>query len=178
MITEPIHLALFEEDQINEAAEAISILRSQGVPDRNISVISGVPLSEHILGRPMSWSRVGLIGLVGAVAGFLAALAITYLPVLIYPLNVGRMPVFPIPTTLVVVFELTMLGLLISTLLGVFVETITPSYGPHGYDLRIAHGKIGILFTCPPEVDCESYDQLVALGAELTHNLQERKLWP
>jgi hypothetical protein len=37
----------------------------------------------------------------------------------------------------VVIFELTMLGLLLSTFLGVFIEMISPTYGPAG--LRPAH---------------------------------------
>ena len=48
----------------------------------------------------------------------------------------------------------------------------------NGYDPRITDGKIGILFTCPPEVDCTSYDELVALGAELVPSVKEQKLWP
>lgn len=178
MAIEPIHLALFNEDQINQAADAIALLRDKGVDDRNMTVISGVPFSEHILGRPMNWTRVGWIGLAGALAGFAVAMALNYGPQLFYPLEVGRVPLFPVVTSIVTTFELTMLGLLISTFIGVFVESIAPSYGPDGYDPRITDGKIGILFTCPPEVDCTSYDELVALGAELVPSVKEQKLWP
>ena len=55
-----------------------------------------------------------------------------------------------LPTSFVIFFELTMLGLLISTFIGVFVETISPSYGPQGYDPRITDGHIGILFSSTP----------------------------
>ncbi|HZW02528.1 MAG TPA: quinol:electron acceptor oxidoreductase subunit ActD [Anaerolineaceae bacterium] len=178
MAYEPIHLALFDEDEINQASDAIALLREKGIPDRNMTVISGVPFSEHILGRPMNWTRVGLIGLAGALAGFVAAMVLNYGPQLFYPLEVGRVPLFPVFTAIVTTFEITMLGLLISTFIGVFVETITPSYGPEGYDPRITDGKIGILFTCPPEVDCASYDELVSLGAEMAPSVKEQKLWP
>jgi hypothetical protein len=44
-----------------------------------------------------------------------------------YPLTVGGMPLIPIPTTIVVIFELTMLGMLLATFFGVFIEMISPS---------------------------------------------------
>jgi hypothetical protein len=178
MAVEPIHLALFNEDQIDSVTDALALLRRNGVPDRNISVISGVPFSERILGRPMNWTRVGLIGVAGAAVGFIAALALNLLPQVFYPIDVGRVPLFPVFTTFVTVFELTMLGLLISTFIGVFVETITPSYGPAGYDPRITDGKIGILYSCPPHVDCAAVDDLTALGAEFVPTVKEQKLWP
>jgi hypothetical protein len=65
-----------------------------------------------------------------------------------------------------VIFELTMLGLLISTFLGVFVETISPSYGPKGYHPKISDGNIGVLYTCPEELDGTIHAALFALGAE------------
>jgi hypothetical protein len=62
-----VHLALFNENQIDEAAEAISRLRDLGIGDEDISVISGIPLSDRMLGRPMTWTRVPIIAGVGAI---------------------------------------------------------------------------------------------------------------
>ena len=89
--------------------------------------------------------------------------------VLQYPIRVGGMPLVPIPTSIVVTFELTMLGLLISTFLGVFIETISPSFGPKGYHPKITDGNIGILFDCPEKLDDRVNEVLKALGAELIH---------
>ena len=138
MADDTVHMAFFKEDQIDQAAEAIATLRSLGIADSDISVISGVPFSEKILGRPMSWTRVGLIGLAGAVVGFLTAQLLNIGTVIQYPIRVGGMPYFPIPTSIVVTFELTMLGLLIATFIGVFIETISPSFGPQGYHPKVS----------------------------------------
>jgi hypothetical protein len=161
-----VHMALFKEGQIDHAAEAVAQLHAQGISHDDISVISGVPYSEKILGRPMSWSRVPRIALAGAGVGFVAAALLTFGTPALYPLVVGNQPVFPIPTSIVVIFELTMLGLLISTFLGVFVETISPSYGPKGYHPKISDGNIGVLYTCPEELDGNIHAALFALGAE------------
>lgn len=178
MSDQVVHLALFKEDQIDHAAEAIQTLRSLGISDRDISVISGIPFSDKILGRPMHWTNITKIGLAGAIAGFLAAVFFTFGTPLLYPLRVAAMPFTPIPTSIVVIFELTMLGLLISTFIGVFVETITPSYGPSGYHPAVSDGKIGILFASSAALDESIHTHLDELGAELVHNVEEEKLWP
>ncbi|HWQ03765.1 MAG TPA: quinol:electron acceptor oxidoreductase subunit ActD [Longilinea sp.] len=176
MPKEPVHLAIFKEDRIDDAAEAVERLRGLGIADKDMSILSGIPYSEHILGRPMNWTRIGLIGMGGALVGFVIALALSLGTQSLYPIRVGNQPFWAIPTSIVVVFELTMLGLLISTFIGVFVETITPSYGPKGYDPRVSDGNIAILFTCPPDLDEQIHAALAPLGAELEHRSEVKNL--
>ncbi len=172
-----IHMALFEEDALEEVGEALDVLRGMGIPEGDISVISGVPFSEKMLGRPMSWTRVPIIAGVGAVIGFLTAAFFNFGTPLLYPIRVGGMAFQTMPTSIVLQFELTMLGLLISTFLGVFVEMISPSYGPSGYDARISDGHIGVLFTASADLDPNLHESLSALGAEIIHGAEEKKLW-
>ncbi len=172
-----IHLALFKEDQVDETAEALEALRGMGIVDRDISVISGTPFSEKMLGRPMTWTRVPIIAIAGAVVGFLVAAFLNFGTPLLYPIRVGGMALQTIPTSFVIFFELTMLGLLISTFIGVFVESISPSYGPAGYDPRISDGQIGVLFWAPPELDPKLHETLTGLGAEIIHGTETKKLW-
>jgi hypothetical protein len=171
MSDRPVHIALFKEDQIDHAAEAIDRLRKIGINDRDMSVISGVPFSDRILGRPMSWTRVPQIAAAGAVVGFLLSMALNLTP-LLYPLHVGGMPLIPIPTSIVVTFELTMLGLLISTFLGVAIEALSPSFGPKGYHPNITNGEIGILFYCPPDLENNVHSALLELGAQHENRLE------
>lgn len=179
MYTKVVHMALFKEEQLDHAAEAIGRLRALGIPDKDMSVISGIPFSEKILDRPMSWSNVGRLGLAGAVVGFITALLLNFGTPFLYPLRVANMPIiFPIPTSIVVTFELTMLGLLLSTFLGVFVETISPSYGPAGYHPKVSDGHIAVLFSGPMDLDQQFHTVFKELGAVLEHDVEEEKLWP
>jgi hypothetical protein len=162
-----VHMALFKEDQVDHVAEAISRLRSLGVVDKEMSILSGVPYSEKILDRPMGWTRIPIIALAGAGVGAVAAILLVYGSVYLYPLRVGGMSYYTIQSGIPVIFELTMLGLLISTFLGVFIETITPSYGPKGYDPRVSDGYIGILFSCPDKLVDPTHSTLIELGAEI-----------
>ena len=172
-----IHMAVFEEDALDEVTQALDLLRGMGVREHDMTIISGVPFSDKMLGRPMHWTRVPVIAIVGAVVGFLTALFLNFGTPLLYPVRVGGMPLQTIPTAIVLQFELTMLGLLISTFLGVFVETISPSYGPRGYDVRVTDGKIGVLFEAQPDLDPQLHQSLTALGAELVHGTEDKKLW-
>lgn len=169
MSDDTIHLALFKEDKIDHVTEALGRLHGLGIGDQDISVISGVPYSDKILGRPMTWTRVPQIGMVGAVFGFVIALVLNWGTPALYPLHVGGQPLFPIPTAIVLIFELTMLGLLLATFLGVFLEMISPSYGPQGYHPKVSDGHIAILFTCPPDLDRKMHAALTELGAEMVH---------
>lgn len=178
MATSVVHMALFKEEQLDEAAEAIQVLRNLGISDKDISVISGTPFSEKMLGRPMAWTSIPLIGGAGAVVGFLVSVFLNFGTPLLYPIQVGGMGLQTIPTSIVLTFELTMLGLLISTFIGVLVETISPSYGPRGYDARVTDGQIAVLFSSGSELDASLHDALSHLGAEIVHGAEDKKLWP
>ena len=62
-------LALFED--VEPAAQAIEKLEALGLTHEQVNVISGVPVMEHILGRPSQWTNVPRLALGGAAAGFL-----------------------------------------------------------------------------------------------------------
>lgn len=172
-----VHMALFEEEALDEVGIALDALRQMGVKEKEITVISGAPHSERMLGRPMSWTRVPWIALAGAVVGFLTAAFLNFGTPLLYPVRVGGMALTAVPPAIVLQFEITMLGMLLATFMGVFVETITPSYGPRGYDPSITDGKIGILFESGYELDEQLHESLTKLGAEIVHGAEEKKLW-
>jgi hypothetical protein len=169
MATDTVHLALFKEDRVDQVAEAVSKLRRLGVKERKMSIISGVPYSDRILGRPMSWTRVPLIGGAGALAGIGLGILLNFGTPLLMPIHVGGQALLPFPPGFIVVFEMGMLGLMVSTFLGVVLEMLTPSYGPRGYHPKISDGYIGILFDAPDEIDDRMHATLTELGAEVIH---------
>jgi Protein of unknown function (DUF3341) len=72
----------------------------------------------------------------------------------------------PVPPSIVAVFEMTMLGMLIATFLGVFLDSYFPSYTPKEYVPEISDGKIAVLFACPVESESQFAQALSAIGAE------------
>jgi hypothetical protein len=176
MADDQMHIALFKDDELDQVADALERIQKIGVPEWEISVISGVPIHEKALGRPISWTRIPVIGMAGAVLGFLAASFLNFGTPLLYPLRVGGQPFFPIPTSIVVTFELTMLGLLISTFLGVFIESLSPTFGPRGYHPEVTNGSIGVVFTADENLDKLVHEAVKAAGGTLVHQSEVKTL--
>lgn len=167
-------LALFED--INPAAEAIERLRNLGISDDQMNVISGIPVTEAMLGRPRQWSNVPRLALGGSIAGFMVGIFLAVGTPLLYPIHVGGQALIPIPPSIVVVFEMTMLGMLVSTFIGVFLDSFFPSYRPKQYLPEISDGKIGILFLCPSKKQDRLVQVLKKLGAESVAPVEARQL--
>jgi hypothetical protein len=157
-------LALF--DDIDPAANAIEKLHEMGVTDDRINVISGVPIMHRMLGRPHPSTNVSRLALGGAVAGFLFGLFLNFGTPSLYAVNVGGQYLFPVPPGLIIVFEMTMLFALLSTFLGVFLDSYFPNYRPLEYVPEISDGKIGIFFKAPQDDQQKFTDALNQLGAE------------
>lgn len=167
-------LALFED--IDPAADAVEKLRNLGISDDQINIISGIPVTEPMLGRPHQWTNVPRLALGGALAGFMIGLFLAVVTPLMYPIQVGGQPLIPVPPSIVVIFEMTMLGMLISTFLGVFLDSQFPSYKPKEYVPEISDGRIAVFFSCPQEKEKSIIAALKAIGAKSVEPAEAQQL--
>lgn len=167
-------LALFED--MDPAANAIETLHEMGISDDDITVISGVPVAAKILGRPHPWTNVSRLALGGAVAGFCFGLFLNYGTPLLYPVPVGGQYITPIPPGMILIFEMTMLFALLSTFLGVFLDSYFPNYRPMEYVPEISDGKIGVFFKYPSGEEEKFVDALSTLGAESVRPVEAQPL--
>jgi hypothetical protein len=167
-------LALFED--IDPAVAAIDRLRDMGIGDEQINVISGIPLTERMLGRPRQWSNVPRLAAGGSVAGFLIGSLLAFVTPMLYPIPVGGQGVIPGPPTIVVLFEMTMLGMLVSTFIGVFLDSTFPSYRPKEYVREISDGKIAVLFSCPVDNETAFVNAMTDLKAQSIAPAEAQKL--
>ncbi len=159
-------LAVFSD--LEPAADAIDQLRALGLSDENLNIISGIPVTEAMLGRPNAWSNVPRIAFGGAVLGMFAGIFLAFVTPYWYPypIQVSSQAYVPGPPSVVVLFELTMLGMLLSTFLGVFLDSFFPNYRPMEYVKEVSDGKIAVFFTCPTESKEKFTKAMTALGAE------------
>lgn len=164
MTEEKSILAVFSD--LAPAADAIEQLRLLGVHDDCMNVISGIPVTEAMLGRPSQWTNVPRLAMGGAGAGMLLGIFLAFITPNMYTISVGGQPFAPVPPAVVVIFEMTMLGMLLSTFLGVFLDSYFPSYRPMKYVPEISDGKIAILIECTPPDEKKVTDVLKKLGAE------------
>jgi hypothetical protein len=167
-------LALFED--IDPAAEAIDRLHDMGVTDDRLNVISGIPVTHKMLGRPHPWTNVSRLALGGAIAGFFIGLFLNFGTPYLYFVPVGGQYITPIPPGLIIVFEMTMLFALLATFLGVFLDSFFPNYGPMHYVPEISDGKIGIFFKIPQDDEQQFIDTLNQMGAESVMPTEARPL--
>ena len=167
-------LALFPD--LDPAAHAVEKLRELGIADDHVNVISGIPVTQAMLGRPHQWSNVPRLAMAGALGGLMLGIFLAFGTPNAYPLNVGGQPIVPGPPSVVVMFEMTMLGMLISTFLGVFLDSRFPSYEPKEYVPEISDGKIAILIECEPENEGEIQAAMTRIGAESVKHAEARKL--
>jgi hypothetical protein len=157
-------LALFED--VGPASNAIEKLHDLGVGDNEMNVISGVPFPGRVLGRPSAITNVSRIAMAGAILGMIFGVSLIYGTPYLYPLFVGGQPVFPVPIGWIVIFEMTMLGLMGFAFLGLFVDSGFPSYTPKDYVPEISDGKIAVLFKCESKDQKKISDTLIKIGAE------------
>ncbi|MEK6753941.1 MAG: quinol:electron acceptor oxidoreductase subunit ActD [Chloroflexota bacterium] len=159
-------LAVFPD--LEPAANAIEHLRSIGIHDECMNIISGIPVTEAMLGRPHQWTNIPRIAMGGAILGFGAGFFLAYITPYIYPypIQVSTQSFIPGPPTVVVLFELTMLGMLLSTFLGVFLDSFFPNYRPMKYVPEVSDGKIAILVECSHMEEKKVTDALTKMGAE------------
>lgn len=157
-------LALFQE--VDPAAEAVDKLRSLGLDNEHVNVISGTPITEAMLGRPHQWTNVPRLAMGGAMVGMLVGIFFAFGTPALYPVWVGGQPLFPVPPSIVVLFEMTMLGIMLSTFLGVFLDSRFPSYSPKVYVPEISDGYIALLIDCPVEQEDEVKKAMTEVGAD------------
>lgn len=167
-------LAMFED--VEPASEGVEKLQQLGVSNNDMNVISGIPIKHTILGRPAAITYVSRIGLFGAIMGMSLGLFFIYGVKALYPLMVGGQPIFPVPQGIIITFELTMLGLMGLSFIGMFVDSGFPTYTPKAYTPEISDGKIAILFSCPTGEKEKFIDTLKEAGAESVEPAEARHL--
>jgi mono/diheme cytochrome c family protein len=165
-------LGLFHE--ATPTADTIERLRELGVPDEKITVMSGIPYRSEILGRPRQPRPVMRIALLGAFLGLCLGLFLTVGIFLLYPLTQGGQPLVPIPPTLIVLFEGTMLGTMWAAFFGLLGENRFPAK-PRLYDPRITEGHIGVLVELDEGLVDEAEKILVDHGA---HHMRREQVIP
>ncbi len=167
-------LAVFED--FEPASAGIDKLNQLGVAQNDMNVISGIPIKNTILGRPSAITYVARIGMFGAILGMFLGLFFVYGVKALYPLYVGGQPIFPVPQGIIITFEMTMLGLMGFSFIGLFVDSGFPSYTPKQYTPEISDGKIAVLFSCPADQQQKFVDELKNAGAEKVEPVEARHL--
>ena len=113
-------------------------------------MVSSLPHSQKALGRPEIHSWLPAISVGSAFVGLLLGVILTVGTPFLYQIRVGGQDIVPMPTTLVLVFEFTMLFLILGTFIGSVVLNTLPTRGPQPFGPTPSDDSIGIFLSCEP----------------------------
>jgi hypothetical protein len=167
-------IALFSD--VDQVAEALDRLRESGITEDQMDVISGIPFSHEVLGRPLPKTVVPRLAAGGAVVGWFVAMFLIFGIPYLYSLLVGGQPIFPLPPFYIVTFEMTMLGLMGTAFIALFLASNFPSYTPKIYAPEVSDGKIAIAYTVDEDKTKDVAEMLNKLGAESVIPAERRNL--
>jgi len=153
------------------AQQAVNRLRANGVADRAIVVMSAQPMEDFEFGHMDSQTRIWWIACLGGLLGMATAFGLAWITEVSWPINVGGLPTFAWWPNLIIIFELTMLGAILATVLTLFV-TAGLGRRPSFYDPAVSDGKILVGIANPPEASVAALE--TALGA--IHGAQVKTL--
>ena len=157
-------LGLYTEE--DSAADALDNLREAGFEEHECEILTGVPYPEGTFGEAEPEHHLYRWPLIGAACGFTIALLITAGTELAYPLVTGGKPILSIPAMAIIMYEGSMLGAIVFTVLGVLFESRLPKRNMGLYDTRITDGYVGILVSCPEEKANQAEKLMRDSGAE------------
>ncbi len=131
----------------DEIADALDALRAAGFAGRDLEVLSDTPFPAGAFGEDPDPHRLYVFPLIGGLIGLALGLLLTIGTQMTYPLVTGGKPILSIPPMINVIFETTMLGAVILTVLGMLFEARLPDWRAVPRDRRISEGYLGVLVT-------------------------------
>jgi hypothetical protein len=148
------------------AQHAVNRLRAAGIADREITVLSPQPMEDYEFGQRDKATWMWWIACGGGLAGMVTAFGLAWLTETSWPIDVGGLPTFAWWPNLIIIFELTMLGVISAT---VATLAVTAGFGRRSplYDPEVSDGKILVGVENPPDSALRELE--AALGIPEAH---------
>jgi len=153
----------------DSAQRAVNSLRAAGYNDRDITVISAAPMEEYEFSHIGRETYLWYIASGGGLFGLLFGTWLTQFTETDWPIVVGNMPIVAWYPNLIVIFELTMLFAILSTVIALIITAGLGRRMPKLYDPEVSNGKILVGVAAPEEAKAAEIERalLAAPGAEL-----------
>ena len=150
----------------DSAQRAVNSLKAAGLGEDAITVVTGEPLEHYQFFETDKSTWMWYIASFGGLVGLAFATWLTRMTELAWPLNTGNMPIVAWWPNLIVIFELTMLGAILATVITLFITAKLPRRTPAFYDPEVTNGKILVGVENPSEASVPALERaLIAGGA-------------
>jgi hypothetical protein len=137
----------------DSAQHAVEGLRREGVPEDSIVVVTSQPYEEYEFSHRYKQTWLFWIAAGGGALGLGVGLTLAYLTQTLWPLVTGGMPIFAWWPNIIIMFELTMMGAIVATVVSLFVTTELPTTQSRVYDPDVSQGKIMVAVEEPADQD-------------------------
>jgi hypothetical protein len=141
--------ALYPDGQ--SAQQAVNRLRAVGLADREITIISAQPMEDYEFGHIDKGTWMWYFACLGGLIGMAIGVFLTWLTATSWPMNVGGLPTYAWWPNLIILFELTMLGAIVATVITLVATALLPGSGQRLYDPEVTNGKILVGVEAPRE---------------------------
>ncbi|HUX68583.1 MAG TPA: quinol:electron acceptor oxidoreductase subunit ActD [Terriglobales bacterium] len=132
-----------DRDSARRALAALSAESARlRLQPENLVVISAEPLEEEGFGWQAQRTRMPWLSMFGGIFGGTAGYALASFTQRSYPLPTGGMPIVAMWPTGIVVYELTMLGAIVTTIVSFLLSSGLPHRSNRLYDPEVTNGKI------------------------------------
>jgi hypothetical protein len=132
------------------AQTAVDNLRAAGVADADITVISSEPFDHFDFGSRDSNTAMPWIAVGAGAAGLVLTYYLLGASQRSWPLVTSGMPVVPLWTNLIIIFEMTMLSAILATVITLVVTAFLSERGTL-YDPAVSDGYILVGVEDPPD---------------------------
>ena len=157
--------ALYSDGQ--SAQQGVNRLRAAGLGDDDITVISAHPMEDYEFGHMHKSTWMWWIACGGGLLGMASAYGLAWITEYWWPINVGGLPIFAWWPNLIIIFELTMLGAILATVVTLIVTGGLGRRGDRLYDPAVSDGKI-LVGVENPSGDVDRLEKaLAAPGGEI-----------
>lgn len=141
------------------AQRAVDGLRAAGIPDRAITVISSEPFEEYEFSHRDKATWLHWIAGAGGITGTGVGYWLTSAASRAWPIETGGMPIVAMWPNLIVMFELTMLGAILATVITLFLTAKLPTREPTLYDPEVSDGFILVGVEQPSGASLETVER-------------------
>jgi hypothetical protein len=135
----------------NVAQQAVNNLRAAGIADTDITVISSEPFEHFEFGHRDARTLMPWIAAGAGAVGLLLTVYLLSASQHAWPIVTSGMPISPLWTNLIIIFEMTMLSAITATVLTLVVTAFATDRGTL-YDPEVSDGYILVGVEGPADV--------------------------
>ena len=146
----------------DSAQRAVDTLRSSGVADPHIQVISSEPFEEYEFSHRDKATRMPWIAAAGGAVGLSIGTWLTWYTETAWPIRTGGMPIVAWWPNLIVMFEVTMLGGILASVGTLIVTAPLARRRPRLYDPGIMDGQILVGVSTSASVSLDVVERALA----------------